>query len=282
LNSQDFNRLIDAYSIENLNRISSTLITAYRRRRFDFLHSLYRNIGENTGNLKINELFSSLIMQYHPDRRICVIDQIKKYHSSGQMGRVQGFGSIFKVLDFIELHPVSSALQDSTKYHTPASPDQAETIRQAGRRKKSEWTNDFISALKQKEYGNLNVIYQPHDLHNIEGELELSGYRIDDLYGLEHCFNLTALNLSHNDIRDISALSSLTLLEKVDISFNRITHVNALSGMTYLRFADLSYNEIQDLKPLMHLAHLEYINCAGNKVPESQRRWFHRHGVIII
>jgi hypothetical protein len=282
LNNHDFNRLINAYSVQNLNKISSALITAYRRRQFDFLRSLYRNLGENTGDRKINELFSSLIMQYHPDRRICVIDEIKKYHTSGQTGRIHGFRSIFKVLDFIDLHPVSAGVSGSTKHHNPASPDQSETIRYTGRRKRPETHNDFISALKQKEYGNLNVIYRLYDLQNIEGELELSGYRIGDLYGLEQCCNLTALNLSNNDIRDISALSSLTLLEKLDISFNRITHLNALSGMIYLRYVDLSFNEIQDLEPLKHLAHLEYINCAGNKVPESQRRWFHKQGVIII
>ena len=213
---------------------------------------------------------------------MCVIDQIKKNYTDRQTEKGQSFESIYRVLDFIDLHPARSAASGSAKPHPPDYSRSAETVRDKAKHRKSDATHDFISALKQKEYGNLDVIYSLHDLQNLEGDLELSGYRIIDLSGLEHCGYLTALNLSNNYIYDISQLSSLTLLEHIDLSFNRITRIDALSGMNSLRTADLSFNEIVDISALMNLERLEYINCAGNSVPEFQRYWFQKKGVIIV
>lgn len=282
MEKQNLDRLINAYSVQNLNKISSALIAAYRRREFEYLLSLCRNLGQKTGDRTINELFSALIMQFHPDRRMCVIDQIRKDCTEGQTEKGQSFESIFSVLDFIDLHPAPSAASCSGKQPAADSSARTAPFRNTARHRKSDMFHDFISALKQKEYGNLDVTYHILDLQNLEGDLELSGYSMIDLSGLEHCEYLTALNLSYNNIHDISQLSSLTLLEHIDLSFNRITHVDALSGMSYLRTADLSFNEICDLSPLMNLEQLEYINCAGNRVPESQRYWFQKRGVIII
>jgi len=69
--------------------------------------------------------------------------------------------------------------------------------------------------------------------------LTAQGSGIADLTGLEHCTNLTWLDLYWNQTSDISALSGLTSLEGLDLTHNQIGDMSPLSGLTNLTYLDL-------------------------------------------
>ncbi|MDK0553985.1 leucine-rich repeat domain-containing protein [Clostridium perfringens] len=92
---------------------------------------------------------------------------------------------------------------------------------------------------------------------------------ISDLTGLEHCTNLTELNLDSNNIKDISKLSKLTKLNSLMLGWNRgITDISPLSGLTYLKTLDLEDNQISDIGALRGLINLMDLNLILNKISD--------------
>ncbi|EDT14801.1 leucine-rich repeat domain-containing protein [Clostridium perfringens] len=92
---------------------------------------------------------------------------------------------------------------------------------------------------------------------------------ISDLTGLEHCTNLTELNLDSNNIKDISKLSKLTKLNSLMLGWNRgITDISPLSGLTYLKTLDLEGNQISDIGALRGLINLMDLNLILNKISD--------------
>ncbi|MBN2105343.1 leucine-rich repeat protein [bacterium] len=286
--SETYQRLMEGYSIENLNKISSALIRAYREKDDDFICDLSRRLNEQIGTQKINQLFFRLIMRYHPDRHRVYLDQMQKYYLAGETNKLQRFASIFQTLKWINDREkrAGTATAFSSNFsrqarRSEADPEDAE-IASLFWEESGPAVRDFISALRHKEYGNLDVVYTPNDLANSEGDLELSGYGISNLSGLECCQNLTGLDLSDNNIDDISALSSLILLQEINLSKNRITRLDALSDMNDLIILDVSFNQIEDLSPLINLNHLEFVNAIGDPVSQKQIDLFRKKGVIVV
>ena len=77
--------------------------------------------------------------------------------------------------------------------------------------------------------------------------------QINDLTGLEHATQLTALNLNFNQIRDLSPLTGLTNLTVLDLEGNQISDVTALIGLVNLEELYLAGNPITDKQPLRTL-----------------------------
>lgn len=283
-----YQRLMKAYSVKNLNEISSAIINAYRQKNDVFLLQLSRQIYGSGGSRKRNHLFTGLIMQFHPDRLIHYREQIQQHFKAGETGRLNSYTSIFRVLQWIrDRENENGEPAESSSSGFPDKRSSGHTDPDAGIVATLDVESEancrnFVEALKHKEYGNLDMVYTTHDLQNMEGDLELSGYGISDLSGLEYCEHLTALDLSGNDIVDISAMASLTLLEEIDLSSNAVSRLDALSGMQYLRILDVAFNRIEDLSPLLELEDLEYVNCIGNSIDPDQIREFREKGVLII
>ncbi len=82
-------------------------------------------------------------------------------------------------------------------------------------------------------------------------ELDVSGFLIEDLGGVEFLVNMLTLNLSDNAIVDIAPLSGLVKIVSLDLSGNLIEDVSPLVDLDKLRNVDLSTNEIRDLTPLL-------------------------------
>lgn len=61
---------------------------------------------------------------------------------------------------------------------------------------------------------------------------------------------LTALDLSENDITSVSALAKCTEMTELELASNRITSVAPLSGMRALTKLDLSKNALTDVSGL--------------------------------
>jgi len=112
---------------------------------------------------------------------------------------------------------------------------------------------------------------QTRDIHNTDLDELTDVYvdpgRISNLEGIQHCTNLTSLELGHNQIRDISPLSGLTNLTFLNLSDNQIRDISPLSGLTNLAHTlYLSNNQIHDISPLSKLIHLTGLNLAHNQI----------------
>jgi len=68
---------------------------------------------------------------------------------------------------------------------------------------------------------------------------------------LKQLSNLTALDLSHNNIKDISALKELINLRRLNLSYNNIVDISALEYLTNLTLLDLGYNKIENISALI-------------------------------
>ena len=289
-----YDRLIKVYTQENLNKITHKLVEAYRSKNFSYLDRLASSIQESIPVKadRINKLFSQLVMLYHPDRLEFYRKEIATHHGNGEIKNLNRFSHIFRILEQIDKPgPIPSESQSRSVY-----PDQNEhdmygdavdwnEVIYDAEHERETFENgeyDFISALKEKEYGNVDVVYRKQDLANTEGDLELSGYDIRDLSGLELCTSIVTLDLSNNHIFDITSIGYLHLLEELDLSFNQISQIQVLSELEYLKTLDLSFNHIQDIKALFDLNHLEYINLIGNEIPQNQRDVLRKKEVVVV
>jgi len=67
----------------------------------------------------------------------------------------------------------------------------------------------------------------PSDLEGLTS-FSASERNISDLTGLEHCVNLTYLDLSHNQISNISPLGNITNLADLQLDWNKISNIRPL------------------------------------------------------
>jgi Leucine-rich repeat (LRR) protein len=118
--------------------------------------------------------------------------------------------------------------------------------------------------------------------------LDASSRSISDLEGIQHCTDLTSLNLGGNQIVDVSPLSGLTdltvlwlwgnqisnlgplsglvSLEELNLWSNQISSLGSLSGMSNLQELWLGSNLITDLGSLAGLTSLVHLNLANNQI----------------
>jgi internalin A len=101
--------------------------------------------------------------------------------------------------------------------------------------------------------------------------LELGwNYYISDLSPLAGITNLAYLDLRGNNISDITALTDLTNLTYLDLSDNNyIRDITALTGMTQLTYLDLHDNQVGDINPLTELTNLTYLNLYNNQIVDT-------------
>ena len=107
-------------------------------------------------------------------------------------------------------------------------------------------------------------IYQS-DLDGLTS-LHASHRGIVDLTGLEHCTNLTELDLGGNQISSISALSGLIGLYELFLEQNQISDISPLSGLNGLLRLSLEVNQVSNLSPLSGLTNLGYLHLQGNQI----------------
>ncbi len=98
--------------------------------------------------------------------------------------------------------------------------------------------------------------------------LDLSGYGITDLKGLEICTDLKTLNLNDNNLSNIDLLSNLSQLKKLYLKKNNISNLQGLSELLSLERLDLSENEITNLSPLSNLISMKYLYFHKNSVAD--------------
>lgn len=293
-------KLKDAYTEENLNRISSRLIRLYKEGQYETIISIANRIKMLTGKAenRINRIFSRLIMLYHPDKLNYYLHDIERLYYAGNSSELFRYSHILIVLDkedevfntplldFDDLFPDGQEWgydEEDLIYFTDL-----ENSELFDGEDQNDWgsyqtiSKDFFSALKRKEYGSLQVDLQYYHLEEMDGVLNLADYEIEDLSGVEFCRNISSLDLSDNNIMDLTKLHSLKQLNELYLSNNNIDEIGILYKLEGLKILDLSGNQIEDIRPLYHLDNLELLNIAGNQVPEDQIRELTGQGVVVV
>ncbi|MGE9213634.1 CotH kinase family protein [Exiguobacterium aurantiacum] len=122
------------------------------------------------------------------------------------------------------------------------------------------------AAFEQAIAEELNIPVGSFNQNEVRGitELDLSGYGLTDLTGLEHFQSLEILNLSNNDLTDVSVLSKLQYLETIDLSFNQLTDIPDLAAP--LVSLDVEGNDLTDLSFLPESETLTTLNLRDNDI----------------
>ncbi len=147
---------------------------------------------------------------------------------------------------------------DSNNYSSGDSVSATPTVQVA-----VTFADTYLESRIRMETGIPSGDIYPEDLAELT-ELNLSNSSINDITGLEYCFNLFELDLSYNTVTGgIGVISSLTNLKLLYLGNTGINIVPDMSALFTLEELDLSSNNITVVTPLSGLVSLEYLNLYG-------------------
>ncbi len=288
-----YSNLKKAYSDKNLGLVSGRIIGLFRDKKYDALRALQKVVNEYTPceEEKINKVFSRLIMLYHPDRLSQNLKQLEKAYKDGDFETLYSMSHILTVQNLEPEHAVlSSVLTDEDLAEEFGWDESADgySYFMAGEELEQEMEDNseldsrsFISVLKRRVYGNLNVDFPMYLLEDLE-EIEMADYELEDLDGISSCHYARAVDLSNNNLTDITELGELRQVERLYLSNNQIGLIDSLYNLSVLQVLDISYNDVDDISPLFELSHLSYLNVMGNRVPAWQLEKLQLQGVTLV
>lgn len=288
---QLYDSLINAYSVDNLNRIAAALISMYKEKRHDQLRMIVNRISNHMviDEEKDSRCFSRLIMLYHPDKVEIFRTEITKAYKNNDEEQLTAWSHIFLLED---LHNLQRVTIDPQVDYTP---EYTWDNRQSSGYRIYDHEDDnhidfneyidvepnVFNAIKLREYGDLSIELPSYYLEDLD-ELELAFQGIEMLDGIEFCRNLVTLDLSHNSFNDLDLLWDLPLMEELFLAENGIEEIGVLSNLQRLRIIDLSGNHINDITPLLELEELTFVNLLGNPVDEVQVGELKEKGVVVL
>lgn len=288
-----YGNLRNAYSAENLGVISGRIIGMFRDKKHDALRAIQKVVNEHTpcDEEKINKVFSRLIMLYHPDRLSQNLEQLEKAYRGGDFETLYSMSHILTVQNLEPEHVLLSSVLTDEDMAEEFGWDEGvdgysyfmagdEFMEDAGEDSDFD-VRSFLTVLKRRVYGNLNVDFPIYLLEDLE-EIEMADYELEDLDGIAACRYARAVDLSNNNLTDISELGELHQVERLYLSNNHIGLVDALYNLTVLQVLDISYNDVDDISPLFELSHLSYLNVMGNRIPSWQLEKLQLQGVTIV
>ncbi len=288
-----YSKLTEAWSNQNLNKITVTLIHLYKNRQYGTLKQIATMISE-TMDFTIDpeaRYFPRLMMLYHPDRGDYHRNEINRLAAANDydglltyshillLNRIEEISNTLTSFEDIDYSPVYEWDIQSDGF-TIVNEQSANAQEKTTRRPRENSHMNFYDAVKIRMYGKTKTEFPTWYLENQE-EFELSGSDINDLEGIQFCIHVKILDLSGNLIHDLAPLWPLTLLEEVNLADNRLEDIDTLSHLLNLRIVDLSNNAIKDVSPLMELGRLEYVDLSGTKVPAKQVAELEELGVTV-
>jgi Leucine-rich repeat (LRR) protein len=272
-------KLLEAYEVNNLNRISLTLINLFKNKQFAVLQKITEIIGELvTVNIRDDgKGFSGFMMLYHPDRAVYHIREINRLAEQNNFDGLLAYSHIFKLERIEEIAASLNSFEDidySPVYDWDMETEGFTIFTDMRPPEKIKTTTKligytFYDAVKLREFGTTDEEFPSYYLEDID-EFELSSSDINDLDGVQFCIHAKSIDLSNNRIADLSPLEALTNLEDLNLSDNEISYIDGLGFLTGLRSLNISNNLIDDLEPLFGLKNLEYIDLSGNKIDPTQ------------
>lgn len=270
-------QLNEAYTLENLNKISITLINLYKNQQYSILQKIGEIISDFTDIEITNEGkgFSKLIMLYHPDRFNYYQNEINKLAKQNDFNGLVEHSHIIKLERIDEIEKSLNSFEDidySPIYDWDMETEGFTIINDSGKIKDTKTRSseyNFYDAIKMRQYGRIDIEFPTWYLEDID-EFELASSDINDMDGVQFCIHAKTIDVSDNRIADISQLSGLINLEELNISDNLVENIDAMSNLINLKRAFLSNNQIEDISPLLELELLDYIDLAGNKISSDQ------------
>lgn len=287
-----YDNLKKAYNPENLHLISSRIINMFREHQYDALRAVQKVVNEYTPctEEKINKVFSRLIMMYHPDRLSQSLEQLDTAFGKGDFETLFTMSHILHVQNLEPEHvSVSSILTEedlAEEFGWDAQEDGysyfMDQEEESGMEEEPDYiSRSFLSALKRRVYGNMNVDFPIYLLEDLE-EIEMADYDLDSLDGIEACRYAKAVDLTNNNLTDLSELGYLRQVERLYLSNNHIGMIDSLSNLVVLQVLDISFNDVDDISPLFDLSHLSYLNVIGNRVPGWQLEKLQDKGIAVV
>lgn len=274
--------LQEAYTTDNLNKISLTLINLYKNQQYSALQKIADLISDSVSIEISNEGkgFSKFMMLYHPDRISHHINEIERLTEQHNYEGLLGYSHILLLGQIEEIAAGFDGYEDidySPVYEWDIDMEGFSIVNDY--KEEAETNNfseqfNFFDAFKKRVYDNTSIEIPTYYLEDIE-EFELSSSGIDDLDGVEYCIHAKILDLSENMIYDLIPLWGLSLLEELNLSDNRIEEIDVLSKLVNLRRLYLANNNIQDISPLFELGRLEYVDLTGNPISIEEIKKLH-------
>jgi Leucine-rich repeat (LRR) protein len=284
--------LLQAYSINNLNRISLTLINLYKNQQYSVLQKISEIISDYT-EIKISNEgkgFSKLLMLYHPDRAVYHINEINRLTDLDNFNELVEYSHILKLERIDEISATLNSYEDidySPVYEWDLDTEGFSIIydcKPAEIKRTKTNTNiigyTFYDAIKMREYGDTDIEFPSYYLEDIE-EFELSSSDINDLDGIQFCIHAKSIDLSNNRITDLDPIAGLKNLEELNLSDNQVGYIDGLSNLVNLKSIILSNNFFEDISPLFELERLEYADLTGNNVDIKQIKRLIDSGVTV-
>jgi len=296
--SELHNKLKEAYSNQNLNKITVTLINLYREQQFGTLRQIADMISESV-EMPVDSdsrYFSKMMMLYHPDRgdfhrneidRLAAIndyDALLSYAHILMLGKIEEIASTLSSYEDIDYSPVYEwdlDLNNFTIINTRAknSSDDEYNVIEEVRTDRRGCT--FYEGIQKRMFGDTITGFPSYYLEDLD-EIELSQSGIRDLDGIQYCRHAVVMDLADNSISDISLLWDLTLLEELDLSGNYVEEIDSLVNLRNLKTLNLSHNAVNDVSYLLHLPNLEYVDLTGTRVTQSQINKLEASGVTVV
>jgi Leucine-rich repeat (LRR) protein len=287
------NKLISAYSTDNLNKIALVLINLYQNQQYSVLQKVAEMIDEYV-DIQIDEKgkgFSKLMMLYHPDKAAFHILEIEKLASAGDYDKLLEYSHILRLEKIEQIAQSLDSYEDidySPVYSWDADAEGFRIVNDYNDSTKTQYQKQtrnqglsFYDAIKIRYYGHTDIEYPTYYLEDID-EFELSTSNIVDLDGIQYCIHAKTIDLSDNSICDIDLLSSLQGIEEINLSENEINEISALSNLSNLKSVFLNNNNINDLSPLFELTELELVEVLDNPVNKAHVQQLKELGVNVV
>lgn len=286
-------RLLEAYTVKNLNKISLTLIDLYKNEQFGILKKMSDIIGDFI-NIEIDDKgkgFSRLMMLYHPDRTDFHINEINRLTATGDFDNLLNYSHILKLerieeiaasldsFEDIDYSPVYSWDVESEGFRVVNDRDSKRT--EGKRLNQRDRRYSFYDAVKIRHYGHTLKEFPAYYLEDID-EMELSASGINDLEGVQYCHQTRIMDLSDNYINDLTPLLELNLIEDLNLSDNEIEEIDPLAFLVHLKTLNLCNNKITDITPLFKSESLEYADLSGNNINLQQIDTLRELGVSVV
>ena len=287
------NNILEAYSAENLNKISAILLSYYKNQQFGSLQKIADIISDFVP-VEIDENgkgFSKLMLLYHPDRGEFHRNEIEKLVKADNFDALLNYSHILKLERLEEISALIESFEDidySPVYAWDFDNEGFTVKSETGQKLKNETLNTrknklvtFYEAIKIRQYGHTKISFPAYYLEDID-EFEMASSDINDLDGIQYCLHAVNVDLSDNFIDDLRHLENLGLIEMLNLSDNRIADIDSLEYLTNLRELNLANNRIQDISPLFSLENLEFVDLSGNKIPPASLRRLKEKGINVV
>jgi Leucine-rich repeat (LRR) protein len=287
-------KLLEAYSEQNLNKITLTLLNLYKEQQFATLNKISALI-EDFVQIEIaddGKGFSKLIMLYHPDRGDIHRNAIAALTSKGDFDGLLEFSHILKLMRIDEIADLLESYEDidyspvytwdvnsqTDGYNVVNDDPPGDTHHEKPKRQKFF---SFYEAFKIRIFGHTKKEIPYYYFEDLD-EIEMTESSIDNLDGIAFCKHVVMVDLSGNRITDLTELWNLSEIEELNLSGNQIEIIDTLSNLSKLRTLDLSYNLLTDVSPLFELPKLELVILTDNRVQQNQVDELRNSGIEVI